>query len=506
MTTRFKCPSMLQCFLLVFALFASLGSDRASAASATLTNDVFWKDTSNNPIYSQGGNILKVGNTYYWYGVKYNGAVTYYNNPTAKNSDTGFLAVTCYSSTNLVDWTFCGNVINGATDGSTWDVDWLGRLGVVYNSNTQKYVLLTQYVGPQGTGTAFATSSSPTGPFTFNRVQTSYPGVVNNLPGDQSTFVDDNGKAYLVYSNANGRNRIYVSEIRASDYLNVEPGANVFTSTSGGREGNAMFKHNGIYYICSSDLHGWNASKTYCITSSNIMGPYSAESVMVNSDKDFSHVTQTGFFIKVQGTSGTTILFAGDRWSDFAGNGLGYNQWMPITFNGTTPILQSLSKFNLDAAAGTWSVANGNNYVLNPSYEADRVTQNTLTGWSNWKNISTETNTNISPGRTGRWSMSMYNAAAYSASMYQNISGLPNGTYTLKAWVRGGGGQSVAQIYVKNFGGAEKNAAINSSINNWTEITISDINVTNGSAQIGVYAVANAGNWLRVDDWSLTKN
>jgi hypothetical protein len=26
-----------------------------------------------------------------------------------------------------------------------------------------------------------------------------------------------------------------------------------------GREGNCMFKHNGRYYFCSSDLHGWNA-------------------------------------------------------------------------------------------------------------------------------------------------------------------------------------------------------------------------------------------------------
>ncbi|WP_202915320.1 hypothetical protein [Paenibacillus paridis] len=62
--------------------------------------------------------IQKVGNTYYWYGVKYNGAVTYYNNPASKNSDTSINSVTCYSSTDLVNWTFEGNVINGATNGS----------------------------------------------------------------------------------------------------------------------------------------------------------------------------------------------------------------------------------------------------------------------------------------------------------------------------------------------------------------------------------------------------
>ncbi|WP_239004528.1 hypothetical protein [Paenibacillus tepidiphilus] len=102
--------------------------------------------------------------------------------------------------------------------------------------------------------------------------------------------------------------------------------------------------------------------------------------------------------------------------------------------------------------------------------------------------------------------MTQYSDTAYSASMYQNVTGLPNGTYTLKAWVKSGGGQSVAQLFVKNYGGTEKNAAINYSMSNWTEITIPNIAVTNGSAQIGVYSVANAGNWLRVDDWSLTRN
>src|SRR5690348_6707268 len=71
-----------------------------AAAGATIQNDVFWKDTSGNPIYSQGGGVLKVGDTYYWYGAKYNGAVSYYNNPGGgKNGDVSLSAITTYSST-----------------------------------------------------------------------------------------------------------------------------------------------------------------------------------------------------------------------------------------------------------------------------------------------------------------------------------------------------------------------------------------------------------------------
>ncbi|MHA6532072.1 family 43 glycosylhydrolase [Paenibacillus sp. BAC0078] len=497
---------LLHSFLLLMSAVLLFGAASASASSETLTNDVFWKDTSNNPIYSQGGGILKVGSTYYWYGVKYNGAVTYYNNPVSKNNDSSLNAVTCYSSTDLVHWKFEGNVINSASDGSTWDTDWVGRLGVVYNSNTKKYVLITQYVGSAGSGIAFATSSSPTGTFVFDHVQTSIANVVNNMSGDQSIFIDDDGKPYLVFSNTKGRSHLYVSPLRSSDYLNVEPATNVFNSSSGGREGNAMFKYNGVYYLASSDLHGWNASHTYYITATNILGPYSAEAVMNNTDADFSHVTQTGLFVSVQGTSGTTILFGGDRWSDFAGNGIGYNQWMPITFNGSVPTLNSLSEFNLDATAGTWSVGSGNNYALNPSYEADRVAQTALAGWTNWTNAAADPNSNVLGGHTGRWSAQQSGTAAYSTSRYQNLTNLPNGTYTLKVWVQSSGGQMAAQIFVKNYGGAEKNAAINTAIGSWTQVTIPNINVTNGSAQIGVYSVANAGNWVKVDDWTFIKN
>ncbi|KRE69737.1 family 43 glycosylhydrolase [Paenibacillus sp. Soil750] len=505
MKNGFKRLSKFPVFLLLFALVICFGVTPASAASQKLTNDVFWKDTAGNPIYSQGGGVLKVGNTYYWYGVKYNGAVTYYNNPTSLNSDSSFNAITCYSSTDLVHWKFEGNVVTAATDGSTWDADWIGRVGVAYNSNTQKYVLVTQYQGPNGKGTAFATSSTPTGTFTYNSLQPIITNVINERTGDQSVFIDDDGKAYLVYSNRAGRANIYISALRPSDYLNVEPATQIL-NVPAGREGNAMFKYNGVYYVCGSELHGWNASKTYCISSTNIYGPYSSEFVMGNTDKDFSHVTQTGLFVSVQGTSGTTILFGGDRWSNLAGNGIGYNQWMPLSFNGTTPSMNSLSEFNLDAAAGTWSVGSGNNYALNPSYEADRVAQNSLAGWTTWTNATTNPNANALGGHSGRWSAKQSGTAAYSATRYQDLTNLPNGTYTLKAWVKSSGGQSTAYIYVSNYGGSELRYNVNSAISSWTQITIPNINVTNGKARIALYSVANAGNWVNVDDWSLVKN
>lgn len=489
-------------FLLTLSLISTVTS--IFAASGVITNDAFFKDTSGNPIYSQGGGIFKFGSTYYWYGVKYNGAVTYFNNPTGKNSDTKFVAITCYSSTDLVNWRFENNVCTAATPGFE-GATWVGRMGVAFNSNTRKYVLITQFFGTRGSGELFATSSTPTGAFVFDHIQPTITNVANGTTGDQTVFIDTDGKAYLICSSSNGRANLYVCPLRASDYLNVEPATRIFRG--GGREGNCMFKYNGRYYFCSSDLHGWNASHCYVIDADNIMGPYSAEYVMAGTDADFCHVSQTGFFVTVQGSAATTVLFCGDRWADFAGNGIGYNQWCPLSFTGTTPRFNSVSKFNFDAAAGTWSVAAGNNYLLNPSFEADRVAQDALAGWTNWTNLTgVDPNGNVGGGHTGRFSMTQTHTAAYSASMHQVVTGLPNGTYTLKAWVKSSGGQTTAQVFVKSFGGTEIDFSIKNAISAWSQITIPNINVTNGQCDVGVFSVANANNWVIADDFSLTRN
>lgn len=475
----------------------------SALAAGIITNDSFYKDTSGTPIYSQGGGIYKFGSTYYWYGVKYNGAVTYAANPTGKNSDTSFNAVTCYSSSDLVNWKFERNILTASTPGLE-GAGWVGRLGVAYNATTRKYVLVSQFSGNNGSGELFATCDTPNGTFVYNHIQSTITNMVNGTTGDQTIFIDTDGKAYLICSSSSGRSHLYVCPLHPADYLSIDPAVQVFSGA--GREGNCMFKYNGRYYFCSSDLHGWNASHCYVIDATNITGPYSAEYIMNGTDADFCHVSQTGFFITVQGTSATTVLFCGDRWSDFAGNGIGYNQWCPLSFSGSTPHFNSVSKYNFDAAAGTWSAATGNNYVLNPTFEADRVSQTALAGWSTWTNVATDPNSNVSGGHTGRWSIQQTSTSPYSASRHQVVTGLPSGTYTLTAWVKSSGGQNTAQVFVKSYGGSEIDASIKSALSSWTKITIPNINVTNGQCDVGVYSIANANNWVIADDFSLTKN
>ena len=471
-----------------------------SVQAQTIQNDVFWKDTGGNFIYSQGGGVLQVGDTFYWYGVKYNGAVTYAANPTKKNSDTGFAGVTCYSSKDLVNWKFEGIVLkpDQAAGG------WFGRIGVVYNAKTKKYVLAGQGGSPSWQfGEYFATSSSPTGPFKFARVQpeSEMTFFVNNNTGDQTLFQDDDGKAYVIASNVKGRTNLFVAPLRESDFLAIDGSktVNIHKSRVGGREGNAMFKYNGVYYFCSSDLHGWNTSQTYCMSAKNILGPYSEEFVLEGTQHDFSHVTQTGFFIQVKGTKGSFVVNAGDRWSDFAGNGLGYNQWLPISFETGKPVFHSLSQWNINAKEGTWSVGDGNNYCLNPTFEADRVSQTSLTGWKLAKTSSANINS-TSKKRTGRWGLYLTG----SNSISQTLT-VPNGKYKLSAYVQSSGGQKSAKIFAKDFGANEVNADISAASSSWKQKSVAEFEAKNGKVTIGFAIDGGSDKWIAIDDIELVK-
>jgi lysophospholipase L1-like esterase len=94
-------------------------------------------------------------------------------------------------------------------------------------------------------------------------------------------------------------------------------------------------------------------------------------------------------------------------------------------------------------------------------------------------------------------------AANWWVATLQTVTGLSNGLYTAKAWVRGTGGH---QLYVKNFGGTDTLTATTQASSAYTQIVISNINVTNGTAEIGFWSNDPVGGgWLNVDDVTFYK-
>ncbi|MFC3492666.1 family 43 glycosylhydrolase [Glycomyces rhizosphaerae] len=464
---------------------------------ATITNNTFWRDTAGDPIYSQGGGVFKFGDTYYWYGVHYRGAESYLANPTQKyDNQVTFVSIPVYSSQDLVNWKFENNVATtstslGSLGGTMGNAGWIGRLGVAYNENTGKYVLPVQMWHPtQDHGVLFLQGNSPTGAFTFGNFQKQVVNSPTTGTGDQTVFTDEDGQDYLIFSNREGRSRAFVSKLRASDSLMAEPAVEIGRNGDG-REGNAMFKLDGKYYMSASDLHGWNTSVNYVIesTQGRVQGDYTDYYTMPGTQMDYSHVTQTGFFVTVKGTVRDTVIYAGDRWADFAWNGIGYNQWVPITKEGTGIRFHSMSQWQFNATTGEFRVAPGNNYILNPDIQADRIIVSNVVGWTRTGSSGV---TNVNGGANGsRFALQVSNGAG----VRQQIQ-VPAGTYTLGLYTKGSGRVTVA-------GADGKAYTLNvPSSSGWAKRELTGIALSAGTATVTV--TGGSGN-LVADQFSLVR-
>lgn len=509
----------------------------AFAQENTITNDTFWKTTDGNYIFSQGGGIFRFQDAegvehYYWYGVKYQEAVNYCPKALAgsKSNLTNFVSVTCYKSDDLVNWSFVKDVMTTATFSGHDFAWWIGRLGVAYVESKKQYALFVQYNDKVGVFTC----STPTGDFVYHQQidMTSMTGKSNT--GDQTVFTDDDGQSYLCYSYGSGRSKIYLSKIGVcSDGKIGLLDCNQIYKGSG-REGDCMFKYNGKYYVCASDLYGWNASNVYYLSSNSIYGPYTPTNnmqKMSGADSDYGHVTQTGFFYTLKGSKEETVLYCGDRWAGFAGNGNGFNQWCPISFEDETPHFNSLSQWNLNEETGEWSVGKDNNFVKNGSFDADRVnipsankpSQTFLKGWSSSvitgntiaigaENSPTLNASNSSTDRAtvqGNHCLNLYDKVDYTRKTYQIINSttrvpLTDGKYRMSCLVKSGSRYKEFYMYAKS-GDETFKANIDYNDSKWHEIVINDVNIKGGTVEVGFYCDGAAEDWAHIDDVTLVK-
>lgn len=81
----------------------------------------------------------------------------------------------------------------------------------------------------------------------------------------------------------------------------------------------------------------------------------------------------------------------------------------------------------------------------------------------------------------------------------QTVTGLDNGTYTMRARLRSSGGQNSCVMEVKDYGGSTLQTAFPVTTS-WTPVTIPNIQVTGGKATIGFY-VSNSSpsQWADID-------
>lgn len=106
---------------------------------------------------------------------------------------------------------------------------------------------------------------------------------------------------------------------------------------------------------------------------------------------------------------------------------------------------------------------------------------------------------------SGNWAITESASSSYSVTAKQNLEYIPNGTYTLTAYITSGGNPSYAKMRVVGASSSEVNIDIPHGQTTWVPITM-QVNVTTHKATIAFTTTGGYGDYIRVDDVSFTLN
>lgn len=288
-------------------------------------------DNLGNAVDAHDGEIALFNGVYYLYGTSYDCGFEW------GNKSAPFCGFKTYSSTDLEHWTDRGFMFDAKTD--VWQTRCDGktygcfRPHVIYNKKTKLYVLWIN-VYDNRVGYRVFTSKTPVGPFA--EVKEPTLAVNSDMPvaglnnGDHDTFVDDDGTAYLAYTDWRTKGSIVIEKL-SDDYL-TGTGQYVKSVTTGETEAPGLFKRKGKYYVVYSDPNCGYCSGTgasYRMAPSPL-GPWSAGMKI----SDNSCGGQPSFVSTIKVNSETIFLFGSDLWNNAAKNeALANFYWAPLSFN-----------------------------------------------------------------------------------------------------------------------------------------------------------------------------
>jgi len=289
-----------------------------------------WTDVAGQPINAHGGGVLHHNGQYYWYGEIKTGKTWL---PEANRSWGGTrveaVGVSCYSSRDLYNWRYEGNVLPAVQADASHELHStkvLERPKVVYNRATKRFVMWL-HVDSEGYSLAHAgvaVSDSPTGPFRYLG-SLSPNGAMSR---DITVFVDDDGQAYLFHASED--NATMHICLLTEDYLKPS-GRFVRVFEGRSMEAPAVFKHQGRYYLMASGCTGWAPNAARSAVAESIWGPWKElGNPCRGPEADTTFRGQGTFVLPVAGSPGR-FIFMGDRWNQEDLPASRY-VWLPIRF------------------------------------------------------------------------------------------------------------------------------------------------------------------------------
>ncbi|MGC0373916.1 RICIN domain-containing protein [Streptomyces sp. SAI-229] len=308
----------------------------AQAAPQTIANGTQFTDGSGSPVHAHGGGVLKAGAYYYWFGEH-------------RNADNTFRSVDAYRSTDLKNWEFRGHVLteDSHPELATANIE---RPKVMYNAATGQFVMWMHKENGSDYSearAAVAVSGTVDGDYTWRG---SFRPLGQHMSRDITVFTDTDGTGYMV-SAARENYDLHIYRLTADHTGIASLVANPWPG--GHREAPALFKRNGVYFMLTSGATGWSPNQQRYATATSLSGPWSA---MRDVGDSTAFGSQTAYVLPVQGTSGTSYLYLGDRWGNSFGGTVNDSRyvWLPLTFPSSTSMSMSWSpEITVDTAAGT---------------------------------------------------------------------------------------------------------------------------------------------------------
>lgn len=303
----------------------------ATAAPETIKPGEIWTDDRGRQIQAHGGGILKLGDVYYWFG-----------EDRGQGNQPGRCYVSCYSSTNLAQWTFRNQVVKLA-DPENLGRGWiLERPKVYFNAPTKKFVMYAHLDDGRYQAARVAVLTCDTVDGDYQYLKSFRP--LGHESRDIGQFVDDDGAAYLIFEDRPFGFRIAKL---SDDYLGVDKEICLIPKHM---EGGAVVHYDGLYYVIGSALTGWSPNPNQYATAKSLAGPWS-EFKNIAPPETRTYGSQSTLLLKITGTKTTTVVFMGDLWKPRTLWDSRY-LWMPVEIGGGTLSLPEPHEWMLDAATG----------------------------------------------------------------------------------------------------------------------------------------------------------
>ena len=345
-----------------------------------------WPDNNGKHINAHGGGIIRVGETYYWFGE---------HKISGPDGNKAMAGVGCYSSDDLYDWKDEGIALAVVENDTTHPITEgciLERPKVIYNRKHKNYVmwfhLELRNQGYTAAMTGVAVSDNVTGPYNFIRAlrpnegvwPVNYPDSLKNIKltsegiepwsprwmelvqqglflhhdfnlgqmsRDMTLYVNDDGKAYHIHASEDNLT-MHISELNddytdfTGKYFRIFPG--------GHNEAPAVFKMDHHYYMITSGCTGWEPNAASLARADSITGEWEyLGNPCVGTDSALTFHAQSTFVLPL---GGDEFIFMADRWKP--DNPIdGRYVWLPVRLSEKgIPFLEWIDEWDLEFFEG----------------------------------------------------------------------------------------------------------------------------------------------------------